>query len=213
MGLGFSSREFFGGGGDSGCWGLICAVEGCLASAAKGAPPHATTQTHSFTPTCFSPLPVGQPHIPARVSACCGAETSRGAWDGLPAVLNPSSLLSPLPPQILHILSGKIVIGHAIHNDFKALKYFHPKALTRDTSKIPLLNRKGGFPENVSISLKRLAKELLHQDIQVPRPDPPPGSRRPPRGAAAKLLPPPGAPRLPPTSTKSWGAAWGTTPG
>uniref|UniRef100_A0A8C0C022 Interferon stimulated exonuclease gene 20 like 2 n=1 Tax=Buteo japonicus TaxID=224669 RepID=A0A8C0C022_9AVES len=69
--------------------------------------------------------------------------------------------------EILRILSGKIVVGHAIYNDFKALKYFHPKALTRDTSKIPLLNRKGGFPENTSISLKRLTKELLHKDIQV----------------------------------------------
>ncbi|XP_072214470.1 interferon-stimulated 20 kDa exonuclease-like 2 [Excalfactoria chinensis] len=69
--------------------------------------------------------------------------------------------------EILKILSGKVVVGHAIHNDFKALKYSHPKALTRDTSKIPLLNQKGGFPENVSISLKRLAKELLHKDIQV----------------------------------------------
>ncbi|OXB69799.1 UNVERIFIED_CONTAM: hypothetical protein H355_016430 [Colinus virginianus] len=69
--------------------------------------------------------------------------------------------------EILKILSGKVVIGHAIHNDFKALKYFHPKVLTRDTSKIPLLNRKGGFPEDVSISLKRLAKEVLHKDIQV----------------------------------------------
>ncbi|NXI38638.1 I20L2 protein, partial [Galbula dea] len=69
--------------------------------------------------------------------------------------------------EILQILSGRIVVGHSIHNDFKALKYFHPKALTRDTSRIPLLNRRGGFPENVAISLKRLAKELLHKDIQV----------------------------------------------
>ncbi|KAF1521435.1 Interferon-stimulated 20 kDa exonuclease-like 2, partial [Eudyptes sclateri] len=71
--------------------------------------------------------------------------------------------------EILRILSGKVVVGHAIYNDFKALKYFHPKALTRDTSKIPLLNRKGGFPENAAVSLKRLAKELLHRDIQVAR--------------------------------------------
>lgn len=69
--------------------------------------------------------------------------------------------------EILRLLAGKVVVGHAVHNDFKALKYFHPEALTRDTSKMPLLNRKGGFPENATVSLKRLAKELLHKDIQV----------------------------------------------
>ncbi|NXA43869.1 I20L2 protein, partial [Eudromia elegans] len=69
--------------------------------------------------------------------------------------------------EILRLLSGKIVVGHAICNDFKALKYFHPQSLTRDTSKMPLLNRKGGFPENTSISLKRLTKQLLNKDIQV----------------------------------------------
>ncbi|KQK76109.1 hypothetical protein AAES_139615 [Amazona aestiva] len=78
------------------------------------------------------------------------------------------SCVDPNPlPQILRILAGKLVVGHAIYNDFKALKYFHPQALTRDTSKMPLLNRKGGFPENATVSLKRLAKELLHKDIQV----------------------------------------------
>lgn len=79
----------------------------------------------------------------------------------------------PHPPQVLRILAGKVVVGHAIHNDFKALRYSHPKALTRDTSQIPLLNRRGGFPENMTISLKRLTKALLDQDIQVPWLEPP----------------------------------------
>ncbi|XP_067879028.1 interferon-stimulated 20 kDa exonuclease-like 2 [Heterodontus francisci] len=69
--------------------------------------------------------------------------------------------------EILKVLCGKIVIGHAVHNDFKALNYFHPPSMTRDTSKIPLLNRKAGFPEKESVSLKRLTKQLLHRDIQV----------------------------------------------
>ncbi|KAM4690705.1 interferon-stimulated 20 kDa exonuclease-like 2 [Rhinophrynus dorsalis] len=69
--------------------------------------------------------------------------------------------------EILKILSGKIVVGHAIHNDFKAINYFHPKEMTRDTSKIPLLNRKAGFQETEVASLKRLAKQLLHKDIQT----------------------------------------------
>ncbi|XP_063480954.1 interferon-stimulated 20 kDa exonuclease-like 2 [Symphalangus syndactylus] len=69
--------------------------------------------------------------------------------------------------QILKILAGKIVVGHAIHNDFKALQYFHPKSLTRDTSHIPPLNRKADCPENATMSLKHLTKKLLNRDIQV----------------------------------------------
>lgn len=69
--------------------------------------------------------------------------------------------------QILKILTGKIVVGHAIHNDFKALQYFHPKSLTRDTSHIPPLNRKADCPENATMSLKHLTKKLLNRDIQA----------------------------------------------
>ncbi|KAI6077802.1 Apoptosis-enhancing nuclease [Aix galericulata] len=69
--------------------------------------------------------------------------------------------------EILKILKDKIVVGHAIHNDFQALKYFHPKDRTRDTSRIPLLNQKAGLPLRASASLKSLAKHLLHKKIQV----------------------------------------------
>ncbi|KAJ8288001.1 hypothetical protein COCON_G00006600 [Conger conger] len=69
--------------------------------------------------------------------------------------------------EIVKILAGKVVVGHAIHNDFKALTYSHPAGLTRDTSRIPLLNKKAGLPEKQAVSLKRLAKALLNQDIQV----------------------------------------------
>ncbi|XP_071899433.1 apoptosis-enhancing nuclease isoform X2 [Anas platyrhynchos] len=69
--------------------------------------------------------------------------------------------------EILKILKDKIVVGHAIHNDFQALKYFHPKERTRDTSRIPLLNQKAGLPLKASASLKSLAKHLLHKKIQV----------------------------------------------
>lgn len=72
----------------------------------------------------------------------------------------------------MKILAGKVVVGHAVHNDFKALQYCHPKALTRDTSHIPLLNRKADCPENATVSLKRLTKKLLNRDIQVAAPIP-----------------------------------------
>ncbi|XP_041030818.1 apoptosis-enhancing nuclease-like isoform X2 [Carcharodon carcharias] len=69
--------------------------------------------------------------------------------------------------EIMKILKGKILVGHALHNDFKALKYFHPRSLIRDTSKILMLKRKAGFPERDSVSLKNLAKQLLGKNIQA----------------------------------------------
>ncbi|XP_029596049.1 interferon-stimulated 20 kDa exonuclease-like 2 isoform X1 [Salmo trutta] len=68
---------------------------------------------------------------------------------------------------ILKILSGKVVVGHAVHNDFKSLSYSHPAVLTRDTSRIPLLNQKAGFPEKDVASLKRLTKALFNRNIQT----------------------------------------------
>lgn len=62
---------------------------------------------------------------------------------------------------------GKVVIGHAIHNDFKVLSYSHPAALTRDTSRIPLLNLKAGLAVTECASLKRLTKAIFKRDIQV----------------------------------------------
>lgn len=71
--------------------------------------------------------------------------------------------------QILKLLMGKVVIGHAVHNDFKVLGYSHPAALTRDTSRIPHLNVKAGLAENECASLKRLTKAIFNRDIQVDR--------------------------------------------
>ncbi|KAM6302572.1 apoptosis-enhancing nuclease [Podargus strigoides] len=69
--------------------------------------------------------------------------------------------------EILKILKDKIVVGHAIHNDFQALKYFHPKDRTRDTSRIPALNQRAGLPRRANVSLKNLARHLLQKKIQV----------------------------------------------
>ncbi|XP_056356046.1 apoptosis-enhancing nuclease isoform X2 [Oenanthe melanoleuca] len=71
--------------------------------------------------------------------------------------------------EILKILKDKIVVGHAIHNDFQALKYFHPKDRTRDTSQSPELRKRAGLPVRANVSLKNLAMHLLHKKIQVGR--------------------------------------------
>uniref|UniRef100_A0A8C2EZ81 Interferon stimulated exonuclease gene 20-like 2 n=1 Tax=Cyprinus carpio TaxID=7962 RepID=A0A8C2EZ81_CYPCA len=69
--------------------------------------------------------------------------------------------------EIVKIITGKVVVGHAIHNDFKVLKYFHPACQTRDTAQIPLLNQKAGLPVNEMVSLKRLTKAIFKKDIQT----------------------------------------------
>ncbi|XP_074540341.1 interferon-stimulated 20 kDa exonuclease-like 2 [Halichoeres trimaculatus] len=69
--------------------------------------------------------------------------------------------------EILKLLMGKVVIGHAVHNDFKVLGYSHPTAMTRDTARIPLLNQRAGFEGNQSASLKRLTKAIFNRDIQT----------------------------------------------
>ncbi|XP_067411767.1 apoptosis-enhancing nuclease [Emydura macquarii macquarii] len=94
----------------------------------------------------------------------------RTRWSGITKQhMQNATPFSAAQREILKILKDKIVVGHAIHNDFRALKYFHPKSRTRDTSRIPLLNRKAGLPVKVSASLKSLARQLLHKRIQVGR--------------------------------------------
>ncbi|XP_075714303.1 apoptosis-enhancing nuclease [Rhinoderma darwinii] len=69
--------------------------------------------------------------------------------------------------EIMKLLKGKRVVGHALYHDFSVLKYFHPLQQTRDTSKITLLNQIAGLPTIQSVSLKRLALHILQKRIQV----------------------------------------------
>uniref|UniRef100_A0A1A7X4B1 Interferon stimulated exonuclease gene 20kDa-like 2 n=2 Tax=Iconisemion striatum TaxID=60296 RepID=A0A1A7X4B1_9TELE len=91
----------------------------------------------------------------------------RTRWSGIrPRDLKNATPYAEARKEILRLLMGKIVIGHAIHNDFKALSYTHPSGMTRDTSRIPLLNLKAGFAERECASLKRLTKAIFNLDIQ-----------------------------------------------
>lgn len=92
----------------------------------------------------------------------------RTRWSGI----RPRDLANAMPfpeakKEIVKLLMGKVVIGHAVHNDFKVLGYSHPAALTRDTSRIPLLNVKAGFAVHECASLKRLTKAIFNRDIQT----------------------------------------------
>nr|XP_010299333.1 PREDICTED: apoptosis-enhancing nuclease-like [Balearica regulorum gibbericeps] len=92
----------------------------------------------------------------------------RTRWSGITKQHMKSAIpFKTAQAEILKILKDKIVVGHAIHNDFQALKYFHPKDRTRDTSRIPMLNQRAGLPGRANVSLKSLARHLLQKKIQV----------------------------------------------
>ncbi|XP_035521136.1 apoptosis-enhancing nuclease-like [Morone saxatilis] len=71
--------------------------------------------------------------------------------------------------EILRVLEGKVVVGHAIYNDFEVLDMLHPGHMVRDTSTTRLLSRLAGFPRERCASLKILASKLLNRRIQVGR--------------------------------------------
>ena len=62
--------------------------------------------------------------------------------------------------EVAALLDGRIVVGHALHNDLSVLLLSHPKHLVRDTAKF-----KGLCPDRPR-SLKNLAAEVLGLDIQ-----------------------------------------------
>ncbi|EOA31192.1 hypothetical protein CARUB_v10014358mg [Capsella rubella] len=63
--------------------------------------------------------------------------------------------------KVAELIKGKILVGHALHNDLKALLLTHPKKDIRDTAEYqPFLKGK------TRKSLKHLAAEFLGADIQ-----------------------------------------------
>ncbi|XP_075885172.1 interferon-stimulated 20 kDa exonuclease-like 2 [Nelusetta ayraudi] len=92
----------------------------------------------------------------------------RSRWSGIrPRDLANATPYAEARKEILNLLGGKLVIGHAIHNDFRVLSYSHPASLTRDTSRFPPLNRKAGLDEKQVASLKRLTKAIFNREIQT----------------------------------------------
>ncbi|KAK7789195.1 hypothetical protein R5R35_014108 [Gryllus longicercus] len=65
--------------------------------------------------------------------------------------------------EVAALLENKIVVGHAVRNDFRVLKIKHPKRLTRDTSFFPPFIQmfNGKTP-----SLRNLARVVLGVNIQ-----------------------------------------------
>ena len=88
----------------------------------------------------------------------------RTAFSGItPHLLRSARPLEVVQADIVELIDGKILVGHAIRNDLDALMLGHPKRDIRDTSRYPPFRElaKGRTP-----SLKRLAKEVLGVEIQ-----------------------------------------------
>lgn len=104
------------------------------------------------------------------IRPCQAVTDYRTRWSGIQRHHLQNAL--PFPKartEILGILDGKVVIGHALYNDFQALDFNHPGHMIRDTSGMRLLRRLAGFPTKRCVSLKILANSLLNRKIQVGR--------------------------------------------
>lgn len=66
--------------------------------------------------------------------------------------------------EVASILKGKIVIGHAVKYDFRALYLSHPKKMIRDTSRFKIFRE--AIKTKSTPSLKKLAELLLGKRIQ-----------------------------------------------
>eukprot|EP00980_Cylindrotheca_fusiformis_P009344 scaffold2047_cov129-Cylindrotheca_fusiformis.AAC.23 len=70
--------------------------------------------------------------------------------------------------KVVELLEGKVLVGHALKNDMKALNITHPWFMTRDTAKYePFMQIR--FDDGVlwPRKLKELSKLKLQRDIQI----------------------------------------------
>jgi RNA exonuclease 4 len=77
--------------------------------------------------------------------------------------------LAECQKAVASLLKGKILVGHALQNDLKALMLSHPKQMIRDTAKYRPFKRSHGKAGGKlrPRALKSLAKEFLGDEIQV----------------------------------------------
>lgn len=88
----------------------------------------------------------------------------RTAVSGIrPADIKDGEDVRTVQKEVADILKGRLVVGHAIHNDLKILLLDHPKKKIRDTQKYKPFKKavKSGRP-----SLKVLCKEILNVKVQ-----------------------------------------------
>ena len=87
----------------------------------------------------------------------------RTPWSGVrERDLKDAPSFAEVQREVKGLLAGRVVVGHALSNDFEALELSHPQHLVRDTAKYPPLCRRNGKPRKLS----RLVAEHLGLLIQ-----------------------------------------------
>ncbi|EPQ28185.1 uncharacterized protein PFL1_04014 [Pseudozyma flocculosa PF-1] len=81
-----------------------------------------------------------------------------------PRHLRDAPPFSEVQAEVARLIKGKVLVGHAIQNDLKALMLSHPHALIRDTAAYQGLR---DIAQSKMPSLRKLAKLVLGIDIQV----------------------------------------------
>ena len=82
----------------------------------------------------------------------------RTPWSGVrERDLKDAQSFAQVQREVKGLLAGRVVVGHALSNDWDALELTHPHHLVRDTAKYPPLCRRNGKPRKVSGELGRPA--------------------------------------------------------
>lgn len=106
----------------------------------------------------------GQPLLDTFVKPVSKVTDYRFAITGIrPEDLTDAPSFNTVQKQVWDLIQGKILVGHALKNDFKSLLLEHPRRMIRDTSKYRPFRK---IAKGKSPSLRRLAKEFLGIEIQ-----------------------------------------------
>jgi RNA exonuclease 4 len=79
---------------------------------------------------------------------------------------------SQVQAEVLEVLRGHIVVGHALENDFRALKIRYIPEFTRNTAKLPMFQQVDRTGRLMPRRLQAIAKNFLGETIQVAEHDP-----------------------------------------
>ncbi|EAU91958.1 MipD protein [Coprinopsis cinerea okayama7 len=89
----------------------------------------------------------------------------RTQWSGIrESDMVHAKLFLEVQKQVADLLKDRILVGHAVHNDLKALLLSHPYPYTRDTQ---VLAYKSGLTKSKRIALRNLVKEQIGLTIQA----------------------------------------------